>query len=107
MWVDAGIEGYFTNHSGKMIFVTSLYQADVPKQEIINRTRHRSIESFRKYKRASTEMLQDISIDWCLMPTLLAVFQLYQNVSNILDPGSSKKQKESKRKTRNPCTKWS
>ncbi|CAC5366376.1 unnamed protein product [Mytilus coruscus] len=37
------------------------YKAGVPEQEIMNRTGHRSVESVRKYKRASTEMLMDIS----------------------------------------------
>ncbi|CAG2217688.1 unnamed protein product [Mytilus edulis] len=35
--------------------------AGVPEQEIMNRTGHRSVESVRKYKRASSEMLKDIS----------------------------------------------
>ncbi|XP_052084902.1 uncharacterized protein LOC127722094 [Mytilus californianus] len=61
MCFEAGIEGYFTNHSGKRTCATSLYQAGVPEQEIMNRTGHRSVESVRKYKRASTEMLMDIS----------------------------------------------
>ncbi|CAC5366607.1 unnamed protein product [Mytilus coruscus] len=36
-------------------------EAGVPEQEIMNRTGQRSVESVRKYKRASTEMLTDIS----------------------------------------------
>ncbi|CAG2223082.1 unnamed protein product [Mytilus edulis] len=58
---EAGIDGYFTNHSGKRTCATTLYQAGVPEQEIMNRTGHRSVESVRKYKRASSEMLKDIS----------------------------------------------
>jgi hypothetical protein len=38
-----------------------LYQAGVSEQEIMNRTGHRSVESVRKYKRASNDMLKDIS----------------------------------------------
>ncbi|CAG2250785.1 unnamed protein product [Mytilus edulis] len=62
MCAEAGIDGYFTNHSGKRTCATTLYQAGVPEQEIMNRTGHRSVESVRKYKRASSEMLKDISI---------------------------------------------
>ena len=61
MCTEAGIEGYFTNHSGKRTCATTLYQRGVPEQEIMNRTGHRSVESVRKYKRASDEMLKDIS----------------------------------------------
>lgn len=49
---------FFTNHSGKR---TSLYQAGIPEQEIMSRTGHRSVESVRKYKRPSSEMLKDVS----------------------------------------------
>jgi integrase len=72
----ARIERYFTNHSGKRTCATSLYEAGVPEQEIMNRTGHRSVESVRKYKRGSTEMLMDIA--------------------NILEPGSSKRIKTEK-----------
>lgn len=75
MCFEAGIEGYFTNHSGKRTSATSLYQAGVPEQEIMYRTRHRPVESVRKYKQASTEMLMDI-------------------ISNILEPGSPSKKCE-------------
>ena len=61
MFAEAEIEGYFTNHSGKRTLATTLYQAGVPEQEIMERTGHRSIESVRKYKRPSSEMLKDIS----------------------------------------------
>ncbi len=57
----AGIPGFFSNHSGKRTCATALYQAGVPEQEIMERTGHRSIESVRKYKRPSEEMLRDIS----------------------------------------------
>ncbi|CAG2201850.1 unnamed protein product [Mytilus edulis] len=58
---EAGIDRYFTNHSGKRTCATTVYQAGVQEQEIMNRTDHRSVESVRKYKRASSEMLKDIS----------------------------------------------
>lgn len=61
MCADAGVEGYFTNHSGKRTCATTLYQAGIPEQEIMYRTGHRSVESVRKYKRAADDMLKDIS----------------------------------------------
>lgn len=61
MFSEAGIPGYYTNHSGKRTLATTLYQAGVPEQEIMERTGHRSMESVRKYKRPSSEMLKDIS----------------------------------------------
>lgn len=61
MFSEAGIPGYYTNHSGKHTLATTLYQAGVPKQEIMERKGHRSVESVRKYKRPSSEMLKDIS----------------------------------------------
>lgn len=65
MFVEAGIPGYYTNHSGKRTLATTLYQAGVPEQEIMEKTGHRSVESVRKYKRKykrpSTEMLKEIS----------------------------------------------
>lgn len=57
----ADIPGFFSNHSGKRTCATALYQGEVPEQEIMERTGHRSIESVRKYKRPSEEMLRDIS----------------------------------------------
>ncbi|XP_063415439.1 uncharacterized protein LOC134697228 [Mytilus trossulus] len=47
MCADAGVEGYFTNHSGKRTCATTLYQAGIPEQEIMYRTGHRSVESVR------------------------------------------------------------
>ncbi|XP_062597801.1 uncharacterized protein LOC134259217 [Saccostrea cucullata] len=57
----AGIPGFFSYHSGKRTCTTTHYQAGVSEQEIMERTGHRSIESVRKYKRPSEEMLCDIS----------------------------------------------
>lgn len=61
MFSEAGIPGYYTNHSGKRTLATTLYLAGVPEQEIMERTGHRSMASVRKYKRPSSEMLKDIS----------------------------------------------
>ena len=43
MCVMAGIPGYFSNHYGKRMCATALYQAGVPEQEIMGRTGHRSV----------------------------------------------------------------
>ena len=80
----AGIQGYFTNHSGKRTCATTLYQARVPEQEIMNRTDHRSVESVRKYKRAADNMLKDIS--------------------NVLEPVPFKKTKSETVATATHCT---
>ena len=61
MCSDYGLEGYCTNRSRKRTCATTLYPAGVPKQEIMLRTGHRSVESECKYIRPSTEMLKDIS----------------------------------------------
>jgi hypothetical protein len=61
MCKEAGLDSYFSNHSGKRTCATVLYQAGVPEQEIMARTGHHSVVSVRKYKRPSTEMLKDIS----------------------------------------------
>ncbi|XP_060562763.1 uncharacterized protein LOC132722310 [Ruditapes philippinarum] len=57
----AGLEGVYTNHSGKKTCATSLYQKDVPEQEIMKRTGHRSVAGVRRYNKPSNEMLVDIS----------------------------------------------
>ena len=61
MCANDGITGYFSNHSVKRMCATALYQAGVPEQEIMERTGNRSVESVRKYKRPSSEMLMEIS----------------------------------------------
>lgn len=60
MFVEAGIPGYYTIHLGKRRIATTLYQAGVPEEEIMEKTGHRSVESVKKLKRPSTEMLKDI-----------------------------------------------
>lgn len=49
----AGIQGNFTNHSGKRTCATSLYDAGIDEQEIMSRTGHRSEKAVRLYKRAT------------------------------------------------------
>lgn len=53
----AGIEGNFTNHSGKRTCATSLYDAGIDEQEIMARTGHRSERALRQYKRATPAVM--------------------------------------------------
>ena len=57
----AGLQGHYTNHSGKRSLATQLYSAGVPEQEIMSRTGHRSEMAVRKYKRPSEKILQEVS----------------------------------------------
>ncbi len=49
---DAGFEGYFTNHSGKVTCATQLFENNVDEQLIKRQTGHRS-DAVRQYKRPS------------------------------------------------------
>ena len=53
----AGIEGNFSNHSGKRTCATSLYDAGIDEQEIMARTGHRSERALRQYKRATPAVM--------------------------------------------------
>jgi len=57
---NAGIPGYFTNHSLCVTAATRLYEAQVDEATIMHRTGHRSTEGVRVYKRA-TEKLKELS----------------------------------------------
>lgn len=59
----AGLEGNFTNHSGKRTCATQLYQAGIDEQEIMSRTGHRSEEAVRKYKRSNSALQERVSED--------------------------------------------
>ncbi|KAL5015051.1 hypothetical protein ScPMuIL_009321 [Solemya velum] len=56
-----GLEGNYTNHSGKRTCATQLYMAGVDEQEIMRRTGHRSEKSVRKYKSASPAILEKVA----------------------------------------------
>ena len=59
MCKDAGIPGYHTNHSLRASAATRLHQSScVEEQEIMETTRHKSLEAVRSYKRTSNEQLQ-------------------------------------------------
>ncbi|XP_045167184.2 uncharacterized protein KIAA1958 homolog [Mercenaria mercenaria] len=57
----AGLEGRYTNHSGKKTCATTLYQGGIPEEEIMKRTGHRSTTGVRKYQKPSPAMLKEIS----------------------------------------------
>ena len=56
-----GLQGNFTNHSGKRTCATQLYTANVDEQEIMRRTGHRSQTAVRKYKRSNDAISQNVS----------------------------------------------
>ena len=57
---NAGIPGYFTNHSLRATATTRLYDAQVDEATIMERTGHRSSDGVRAYKRSS-EKLKELS----------------------------------------------
>lgn len=58
---NAGLEGNFTNHSGKRTCAIQLYQAGIDEQEIMSRTGHRSEVAVRKYKRSNSALQERVS----------------------------------------------
>ena len=57
----AGLEGKYSNYSGKRTCATALYQAGVDEQEIMSRTGHRSEKAVRKYKMPCAEVIKKTS----------------------------------------------
>ncbi|XP_071105421.1 uncharacterized protein KIAA1958-like [Haliotis cracherodii] len=55
LFKQAGIEGYFTNHSLRATAATRLYDSGLDEQLIADRTGHRSL-AIRSYKRTSAQM---------------------------------------------------
>jgi hypothetical protein len=56
-----GLQGNYTNHSGKRTCATQLYIAGIPDQEIMARTGHRTETAVRKYKRSSSQIHEEVS----------------------------------------------
>ena len=52
---EAGFEGQFTNHSGKVTCATELFKHNVDEQLIMRQTGHRSEDAVRRYKRPSQQ----------------------------------------------------
>ena len=61
MCKEAGIVGYYTNHSLRATSATRLFNAGADEQLIMERTGHRSIDGVRSYKRTSENQQQEIS----------------------------------------------
>ena len=61
MCKQAGIPGYHTNYSLPATAATCLYHAGVDEQMVMERTRHRSLEGVRTYKRTSKQQRAAIS----------------------------------------------
>ncbi|XP_055956187.1 zinc finger MYM-type protein 2-like [Patella vulgata] len=61
MCQQAGLVGYYTNHSGKKTCATEMYRNGQDEQSIMERTGHRSVEACRVYKIKSDEMQKQIS----------------------------------------------
>ena len=62
MFKRAGIEGNFTNHSGKRTCATMLFDAGIDEQEIMSRTGHCSEKGLRQYQRATPSLIARTSV---------------------------------------------
>ena len=58
---DAGIEGYFTNHSLRVTAATRMFDAGVDEQLIMSRTGHSSTVGVRSYKRITSSLKEKTS----------------------------------------------
>ena len=58
---EAGILGYYTNHSLRATAATRLHQSGIEEQQIMERTGHRSTEAVRSYKRSSKNQQEKVS----------------------------------------------
>ena len=56
MMKQAGFGGHYTNHSLRVSLTTRLFDAEVDKQLILNRTGHSSTDGVCAYKRTSTKL---------------------------------------------------
>ena len=55
-----GLQGY-TNHSLRATTATILYKHNIPEQQIMETTGHRSLEGVRGYKRTTESQIQEAS----------------------------------------------
>ena len=51
VYSEAGMVGYYTNHSIRATAATRLYHHNIEKQQIMERTGHHGAEAVRSYKR--------------------------------------------------------
>ena len=80
---EAGIEGFFTNHSLRTTAATRLFEAGVDEQLIMLRTGHRSATGVRSYNRATSTLKKQTS----------AVLNDCTNTSKVTDEPLPKKAK--------------
>ena len=78
---EGGLQGNYSNHSGKRTCATQLYMSGVEEQQIMARTGHRSQAGVRKYKRCSAEM--DASVSNVLDPPIVVTEKSIECGSNI------------------------
>ena len=81
---EAGLQGYFTGHSGKVTCATELFSANVDEQLIQIHTGHRSIDAVRCYKRPAHDH--------------------FKNTSKILQPPPAKKSTNDESENINPSS---
>ena len=55
---EAGIDGYFTNHSLRVTATTRLYDSQIDEASIMQRTGHQSVEGVRAFKRSSNKLCE-------------------------------------------------
>ena len=55
---DAGIPGYFTNHSLRATATTRMYDAQLDQASIMQRTGQRSVQGVRTYKRTTQKLAE-------------------------------------------------
>ena len=61
MCKNAGMIGYYTNHSLRATTATRLHNHNIEEQQIMERTGHRSTEAVRSYKRTSSHQKELVS----------------------------------------------
>ena len=93
---DAGIDGYFTNHSLRATTATRLFRANIAEQLIMEQTGHRS-NAITAYKRSSNEQKVKLS----------SVLQLQKPESDTSEPASARKAVKRKQDTNNTTSDFS
>ena len=57
----AGLEGQYSNHSGRATAATTLLKAGIPDKMALQRTGHRTLESLREYQSLDTNDTKRVS----------------------------------------------
>ena len=82
LYEKAGINGYKTNHSLRVIAATRLFHAGLDEQLVMERTGHRSTDGVQVHKRSCVEQQEDVSriLNW---EKLLPSQPLAQKISDL------------------------